>query len=248
MSNTELCRILDWDTAFFGRRIARLCQDTLTTIEGHSIDEWCSENDVDCLYFLARADDPSVLRAAQASGFDLVDIRATYSRELSSVASSARRPPEVLVRPAEPADVLVLQRIARHSHTDTRFYADERFPRHLCDALYETWITRSCAGYADMVLVAESEQGPIGYISCHSDTVSKDGSIGLVGVDKSEQGQGAGQALVGEALDWFRAQQMRTVTVVTQGCNIAAQRLYQKRGFLTKSVQLWYHKWYAAER
>jgi dTDP-4-amino-4,6-dideoxy-D-galactose acyltransferase len=248
MSNTELCSVLDWDTAFFGLRIARLRQDTLTTIEGHSLDEWCSENDVDCLYFLARADEPSVLRAAQACGFDLVDIRVTYSRELSSIASSIRRPSEVLVRLAEPADVPALQRIARHSHTDTRFYADERFPRHLCDALYETWIARSCAGYADMVLVAESKRGIIGYISCHLDLVSKDGSIGLVGVDQQAQGRGVGQALVGQALDWFRAQQMRTVTVVTQGRNIAAQRLYQKSGFLTKSVQLWYHKWYAVER
>jgi hypothetical protein len=31
---------------------------------------------------------------------------------------------------------------------------------------------------------------------------------------------------------------------VTQGKNIAAQRLYQKNGFLIRDLQLWYHKWY----
>ena len=34
--------------------------------------------------------------------------------------------------------------------------------------------------------------------------------------------------------------------VVTQGRNIAGQRLYQRCGFLTRSVELWYHKWYPA--
>jgi len=33
------------------------------------------------------------------------------------------------------------------------------------------------------------------------------------------------------------------VTVVTQGLNVPAQRLYQKSGFLVSSVYLWYHLW-----
>jgi ribosomal protein S18 acetylase RimI-like enzyme len=47
-----------------------------------------------------------------------------------------------------------------------------------------------------------------------------------------------------DALDWFAQQQVDTVTVVTQGRNIAAQALYQRRGFITQSQQLWYHKWF----
>jgi hypothetical protein len=31
---------------------------------------------------------------------------------------------------------------------------------------------------------------------------------------------------------------------VTQGRNLAAQRLYQRTGFLIRDLQLWYHKWY----
>ena len=179
------------------------------------------------------------------NAFDLVDIRVTFLLELSTPTPNARRNSNVLVRPAESADVPILQEIARHSHADTRFYADERFPRHLCDALYSTWIARSCTGYADMVFAAEYAQTVAGYISCHLDTKNGQGSIGLLGVDKQARGQNVGQALVGRALEWFAAQHMRTVAVVTQGRNIAAQRLYQKNGFLTKSVQLWYHKWYA---
>jgi dTDP-4-amino-4,6-dideoxy-D-galactose acyltransferase len=245
MSTSDLCAILDWDTAFFGMQIARVRQDTLTAGEAQAIDAWCRTKAVECLYFLARSDEPSVLRVAQMYGFDLVDIRVTCLRELPADASIGDSSSQVIVRPAEPADVAFLRKIARSSHTDTRFYADEHFPRHLCAALYDTWILRSCTGYADTVFVAEAEAAPAGYISCHLDAASSAGSIGLVGVDKLAQGMGVGQALVRRALDWFATQKTRTVSVVTQGRNIAAQRLYQKNGFLTTSIQIWYHKWYA---
>jgi dTDP-4-amino-4,6-dideoxy-D-galactose acyltransferase len=248
MSNTDLCTILEWDTAFFDLRIARVCQDTLTIDEAHWVDRWCCDNNVACLYFLARADEPFTLRVAETHKFALTDIRVTYLAELVGPFFRDSVGSQSVIRPAKPADLPVLQRIARHGHTASRFYADERFPRHLCDALYETWITRSCTGHADLVLIAELQGAPIGYLTCHLDSEQRLGSIGLVGVDKPAQGQGVGQALVGEALKWFGAQQMRAVTLVTQGHNIAAQRLYQKNGFRTSSVQFWYHKWYADRR
>lgn len=45
------------------------------------------------------------------------------------------------------------------------------------------------------------------------------------------------------ALEWFAARDIQSVQVVTQGRTISAQRLYQNCGFMTHSVQLWYHKW-----
>lgn len=248
MSNAVACSLLDWDSAFFGVRIARLHQDTLTPDEMRTVDAWCSENNVDCLYFLARSDEPPVIRTAQAGGFDLVDVRITFSRKLSVPALVTCGSREAIVRPVRTTDVPALQRIARHSHTDTRFYADAHFPRYLCDALYETWIARSCTDYADSVFVAELESTPVGYLTCHLDLTYQAGNIGLVGVDKPAQGLGYGQALIGQALDWFAEHGVETVSVVTQGRNVPAQRLYQKNGFLTTSVQLWYHKWYTAQK
>jgi hypothetical protein len=34
------------------------------------------------------------------------------------------------------------------------------------------------------------------------------------------------------------------VQVITQGRNYAAQRLYQRAGFVTRKTELWYHKWF----
>jgi len=109
--------------------------------------------------------------------------------------------------------------------------------------LYETWIEKSCKGYADAVLVAELQGWPVGYISCHL-LDQAEGQIGLFGVSADFQGKGLGQKLVNESLRWFAEQGMRQVTVVTQGRNCRAQRLYQRCGFLTRSVQLWYHRWF----
>ncbi len=132
MSQNELCTLLPWDSDFFGVRIARVNGDSLMPGDLASVDAWCANEAIDCAYYLSRADDPATLAAAQASGFRLMDVRVTYERPLPG------RPviPGAPVRTARPADLPTLRRIARVSHTDTRFYADARFPRARCDELY----------------------------------------------------------------------------------------------------------------
>jgi dTDP-4-amino-4,6-dideoxy-D-galactose acyltransferase len=49
---------------------------------------------------------------------------------------------------------------------------------------------------------------------------------------------------VNASLGWFAQHGCDRVQVVTQGRNLAAQRLYQRAGFLTADLKLWYHKWY----
>jgi dTDP-4-amino-4,6-dideoxy-D-galactose acyltransferase len=50
--------------------------------------------------------------------------------------------------------------------------------------------------------------------------------------------------VVRAAQAFFLAQGVTEVTVVTQGRNIEAQRLYQKCGFLSRAIYYWYHKWF----
>jgi dTDP-4-amino-4,6-dideoxy-D-galactose acyltransferase len=153
---------------------------------------------------------------------------------------------EGVVRPATSADVPALRRIARESHRDSRFYFDPRFPRPLCDLLYERWIQASCEGYADAVLVTGTEGSPMGYVTCHLDHASAGpaGRIGLLGVDAAARGGGLGGQLVRGAMNWFASRGAAAVSVVTQGRNIGAQRLYQRCGFVTRDLHLYFHKWY----
>lgn len=48
-----------------------------------------------------------------------------------------------------------MRRLARTSHRETRFHADSRFDPDRVALLYETWIEKSCRGYADAVFILE---------------------------------------------------------------------------------------------
>jgi dTDP-4-amino-4,6-dideoxy-D-galactose acyltransferase len=241
MEVEPICKYLEWDSNFFGRRIARVRIDRLAKETALELLSWCEFNRIDCIYFLADSSDPGTARLAESSNFNFVDIRVTLDRSMKS--DSTFNFTESRVRDAREADIPALRSIARTSHRDSRFYYDENFPRSLCDALYETWIEKSCQGWAAKVFVADDEGKAVGYITCHL-AVPKIGQIGLVGVGEKSRGKDLGRALVGRALRWFTEQGVENVSVVTQGRNVRAQRLYQQNGFVTRSLELWYHHWF----
>lgn len=245
--STPVCEVLAWDTNFFGIRIARVRADALTTERLQSIEDFCQQNQVRCLYFLSTIQEPGTARLAEEYGFQWVDIRLTFeiktpTNPVSGAAISSQN--SVRIRPVKNEDVAGLVEISNNSYVDSRFYFDRNFPRERAAALYQTWIKVSCEGWANAVLIAEKDGLPAGYITCHIDPAQKTGNIGLVGVSSQAQGLGIGKALVFSALEWFTGQGIAQVTVVTQGRNVAAQRLYQRCGFITQKIQLWYHKWY----
>jgi dTDP-4-amino-4,6-dideoxy-D-galactose acyltransferase len=183
------------------------------------------------------------VRLAEDNGFRLVDVRVTYDKHLRSAPLFGDGDCQAIIRPYVQDDIPMLRAIARASYHLTRFYYDLHFPRHLCDALYETWIEKSCNGYANTVLVAEIQGQAAGYITWHLLGRST-GQIGLIGVGSDWQGMGLGQELLHAALHWLAERGMTHAAVVTQGRNCQAQRLYGRCGFLVKSVQLWYHRWF----
>lgn len=233
------CEYLEWDSNFFGLRIARYRGHLLRKEELQAADKWCREENIDCLYLLAESSDARTIELAESNQFHFVDARVQM--EADTHPSSC---PPSSVRPARPEDLETLQRIARVSHGDSRFFFDHRFPRSRVEDLYAEWIARSVGGWASSVLVCKVAGQVAGYISCHlSDQGS--GSIGLLAVDQEQRGRGLGQQLLSGAMQIFEQGGARTVSVVTQARNIDSQRLYQKAGFRTRSVQLWFHRWFA---
>jgi dTDP-4-amino-4,6-dideoxy-D-galactose acyltransferase len=226
--------LLEWDTEFWGVPIGRVVGRKVSP----ELDEWATANGVACMYFLAPSDAPEAVRAAEDAAFRLVDVRVELERSSGGEET-------VAVRLARAGDVEQLRALAGRVHRgETRFYGDPGFPDERCDELYALWIERSVAGWADEVFVAEAEGEVGGYVSCHADDDAGRGSIGLIGVGEAARGRGLGAALVNAAVAWSRERGLPTVSVVTQGRNVQAQRLFQRCGFRTATIDLWFHKWY----
>lgn len=242
MSVGAPCRFLPWDSEFFGLRIGRVEGNRLTEPLIERIERWAESERMDCLYFLGDLSDSMTLRLAESRQFLLTDVRVTLDRSLS-VSRLASTTADATFRVALPEDMESFKAIARVSHSGTRFFFDGRFPEERCVALYETWIDKSLKGFADCVLTAEVAGRAVGYLTCHIDG-GDSGRIGLVGMAREARGRGLARGLVEAGLDWFEERGIARVLVVTQGRNVAAQRLYQRCGFRTTLVELWYHRWF----
>jgi dTDP-4-amino-4,6-dideoxy-D-galactose acyltransferase len=239
----SICTFLSWDSTFFGLRVARLAPTRLSRESLLEAMDWCRENRIDCLYFLADSAHAETIHLAEGAGFQFVDIRVTLTRPAGEVNAVDR---DQRIRLFQDSDLESLKAIARVSHNDSRFFFDGRFDKERCAALFETWIERSCGGWAQAVFVAEVDGVASGYCTCHIEVPT--GTIGLVSLAPQAQGRSLGLHLIAAAASYFGRQGVTQLKVVTQGRNIRAQRLYQKCGFVTDSVMLWYHKWLGNSR
>ncbi len=246
MGSTVPAVFLPWDSEFFDLRIARVQSDRLDAGELKPLEEWCADNGIDCLYFLADPDVPESLLAAEESGFRLVDIRISLhhvrgrypSLQMDETAGYG-------LRALREEDIPVLMEIAGRIHQITRFWRDPGFPASRCSELYRRWLERDVTGRADRVLVCEFDGQPVGYITCILDPDSPGcGTISLLGVHEAHRHKGMGSRLLRGAIEWFGSEGAGTVNVVTQGTNISSLRVYQEAGFLIDSVRVWFHRWF----
>ena len=241
----SFCQILDWDSEFFGFKIAKVQGPCLNDASWKNIHHFCTSRQVKCLYFFTSPSDRESIETAECAGFHLVDIRLTLDLNLDKRFRIPEQN-EAMIRQGRAEDLPHLEAIASKSHTDSRFFYDPCFSNELCEKMYKIWIRKSIEGYADMVFVPELDGKPSGYITCSFNSVekSKSGVIGLMGVSEKVRGRGVGSRLIQRSLSFFQKNHIEYIEVVTQGRNITAQRNYQKNGFRTSRIKLSYHKWF----
>ncbi|HEY8504748.1 MAG TPA: GNAT family N-acetyltransferase [Gemmataceae bacterium] len=239
---TPPCRCLPWDSEFFGCRIARADDPRPDADTLRRALSWCRAEGIDCLYWLADADEECA-RLAEHFGFREVDRRVTLARRGTPPGEGDEPVAGGIIRPCRPEDVPDLRQIAAASHTDSRFFADGRFDPRRCGEMYAVWVANSCAGAADAVWVADVAGRAVGYCTLHR----RDGGIGEIGlfaVAESHRGKGLGKALLVRGLRQFAEWGVGEVRVVTQGRNRAARHLYERVGFAERLRQVWYHRWF----
>ena len=241
------CRFLQWDSDFFGCRVAAVNGERLNPEQACLVDAWCRANGIECLYFLCDATDIASIRCAERSGFGLVEVRLIFERFLRDVPSGTRPrslPENIVIRPACRADLPAFRNMVPEGYTTTRYCLDSGFPPEKVRDYYQTWITRCFEGRANHVLTAEVDGDPVGYVVGSICSDPTQGILELGNVEQEAQGKGLGFELFHGALEWLAQHGVKRVTGTTQGANMATQRLLQRMGFLTSFCGLYYHKWF----
>lgn len=234
---------LDWDSDFFGFKVARadLPQGTSDINELRLL---LSQQGYRLCYVFAPDEAGSL--AASAVVAPLVDERVQLGARLPRSCSSNRIEPD-LGKMAESgeyseADRLSLTELALQSAERSRFRTDPRMPTGSWIRLYESWMAQSLNGrLADAVLVKRVDEAIVGMltVACRDGI----GSIGLFAVAASARGRGIGRALLQEGERWFLAQGCTTASVVTQGGNLPALHAYRQAGYRVEQTTFVHHLW-----
>jgi dTDP-4-amino-4,6-dideoxy-D-galactose acyltransferase len=239
---TGLVTKLEWDSGFFGYNVARIsCQRLTATIE-ERIKQFVRENNIHLLQYLCNCHDRESVLVAERNGYNFVDIRLTFERHL-------KHPPvfpengEFSLRKGKEEDIGSLKAFSSDIYRLSRYYFDTNFDRSKIEEFYLSWIEKAIYGtFDDYAYVLCRADRPVGFCTIKENALNT-ARIGLVGIDAEFAGKGLGRLMLEGTLHKIYETGIRYITVVTQGRNYGAQRLYQKCGFMTKSTHLWYHKW-----
>jgi dTDP-4-amino-4,6-dideoxy-D-galactose acyltransferase len=232
---------LKWDSAFFRKKIGALkapsedCSGLKDTLKKAKKDGF--------EYVACRLEmqDTGLIRHLESNGFYLADIGVTLATDTQRFFQKEKQSPRTKqngIQAATPQDTPALQKYITSLFPESRFYNDPFFSKKDADKLYRAWIENSVKGEAaDIVFHIPGA----GFISCRK-SGKNSGKIVLIGIKKGSRGKGYGTALLAEAMDWFRKERSRTVTVRTQLKNTKALNFYLHSGFMVKEYDIIFGK------
>lgn len=240
---TDLITKMDWDSDFWGFPVAYLSSRYLTENIMHRIEKAVKREEFRLIEYLCNCHDNRSVEIAERNNFHFTDIRLSFEKRIEE-GFEYDLPDGITFSEAKEKDIPMLKEISKDLYQDSRYFFDENFDRNKVQRFYQLWIKRAVLGEYDDVCFCLYEKGlPLGFCSIKYNVPSKSASIGLFGLARRYQGRGLGKVLLFMVFSQLRKKNIVRIDVVTQGRNYAAQRLYQKAGFLTKATELWYHKW-----
>lgn len=165
-----VANLLRWDSAWLGRRIARLdlAMPVAPPFERPlqppeiAVSALCEElrrRGVEYVFALVPARHVALVKALGSARFSLLETRLTYWRDRLDAFAPPRRSP---TRLASAADVEVLGEVAAGTvNPFDRFHAEEYFERGAVDRVMREWVRASVnEGFADAVLVPDHPGKP----------------------------------------------------------------------------------------
>ena len=229
---------LDWDSGFFGYKVASVRPDHMEPEELDTIIKELKKNDYTIAYCFVNPEDIKTIDTLKNVNAFLADSKVTFYKKLHGenlISGNIKHYPHSFVTSK-------LKSLALQSGLYSRFKIDPGFINNEFERLYYSWIEKSVSGeIAGKVLVYDENDDEKGFI-----TVSikgNTGSIGLIAVDTEERGKSIGKNLVLSAFQYFMDNGAETVDVVTQMNNKSACEFYKALSFYVKNVVNVYHLW-----
>src|SRR4030042_2643612 len=239
MGNFEL---LKWDSGFFGFNIAKINDTCLSPGIFGNLYQELKNNKVKLIYWPSDLNCRTQNEISKEFNGNLVDVKTQFEKDLRKTDRIIfeKQTSIEFYKNKKPADRML--EIAIQCGEFSRFKVDPDFPSGKFEELYKTWLIKSLTGeLADEVIITKKNELVTGLITVGS----KDGkgNIGLVGVHGDSRGIGQGSILIKAALNYFVENKCYVASVVTQGLNQAACRLYEKFGFRVSEKVNFYHFW-----
>ena len=224
---------LNWDSDFFGLRIAKAIVASeddiaiLARLEGELSDLY------DLIYIFSNPDLEISFNRAY-----LVDRKAVFSTNKTQHWGTD---PAIEEWDAERVSEELVS-LALISGKYSRFKIDSLFPTGSYEKLYTRWIEQSVnKSIASEVFCYMIDNTPQGLLTLSR--TNSHSSIGLVAVNDGLQNKGIGTALVRHAISFVYEHNGKSLSVTTQLDNKPACQLYTKCGFGLESVTKIWHWW-----
>jgi dTDP-4-amino-4,6-dideoxy-D-galactose acyltransferase len=232
---------LKWDSEFFKRKIGKLRIGSETPKRIKQAIEKAKKEGFKYIICKVQSQKTAFTKFLESSGFYLSDIGVIWAIEPEKFLykkNNLNLNNRKSLKIATDEDLPLLKKMVKSLFLESRFYHDPFFSKREADNLYQTWIENSVKGItADIVFYIPYK----GFIVCKKLHRYK-GEIVLIGVKKGFRGKGIGRFLIQTAMEWFKIQDARLVTVRTQFKNLNAMNFYVKLGFYIKKYDLIFSK------
>ena len=238
MSNNY--KLLNWDTNFFGYKVARLNFAHIEKNDLINILNKLKSEQYKLIYWYVAPDDTVSNDSAKIIDAKLVDEKITYIKNISNYSSS--KIPLNIYSINTSSQNNKLKSLALQSGEFSRFRIDNNFKNNEFEKLYTTWIEKSIKRIiAKDVLVYKEHNNISGLITIG--IKNKRGNIGLVAVDKNARGKSIGEKIMHAAISKFIEWNLKYIQVVTQKANKIGCKFYESFGFEIEKIENIYHIW-----
>lgn len=232
----------EWDSSFFNFNIAEIKVNYLDKYVIDELNDFIIDENITLTMGLLNSDDSESVILAESNNFHFADIRMTLEKKLFQL-EEINLNKSFQVNLAEKKHIPDIQKMSTFFYKQSRYFFDRNFQSKKIVEFYKGWIEKAVLGlFDDECICIFDKKSPVGFCTIKY-LSSNSATIGLFGISKKYQKMGLSNYLLKNVNNILFEKGIKSLSVVTQGRNIAALKSYQRAGFVSELTQLWYHKW-----